>query len=193
MKRLITFITAMILVFSMAGCQNKKVKEVEDSIAALGEITLESKDQLQATWDLYKGLSDNEKESLSNKTALEDAVKSYGQQLIKKHMSTIVDKMDFISLYAGNVNGAGKRKFSDDALNEIRDAFSALMYSTLLEEGMPKAYEVISGFNDTAQVIVDMIVDMGVTNSDANVSKIKSSAGDVCSEVKGFLQNLDNY
>lgn len=173
--------------------KNEDIKNVEQGIAELGDITLDSENKLNEVWNAFTSLSEEDQKMVSNAEDLTSAVKTFDKMFIQAALYVVTNKLDFISQYAGNVNGSGERKFADDFLNDIRDAFSKISYSKLVSEGMPEAYEVIEGFNEKAKDIIYLIEDMGETNSDENVQDIKSGAKDLMSEINAFMNNIDNY
>lgn len=75
MKKKVGIIVALLLAaFCLAGCgKSKEVKTVEKSIQEIGEVTKESKTQIDNARALYEALSEEEKNRVPNYDALERA------------------------------------------------------------------------------------------------------------------------
>lgn len=75
MKKKVGIIVALLLAaFCLAGCgKSKEVKAVEKSIQEIGEVTKESKTQIDNSRALYEALSEEEKNRVPNYDALERA------------------------------------------------------------------------------------------------------------------------
>nr|MBQ8245039.1 hypothetical protein [Oscillospiraceae bacterium] len=75
MKRVLTAILALVLVLALYGCgKTEAVKNVESMIDALGTVTAESLEAVNAAMDAYEALTDEEKETVSNYAALTAAL-----------------------------------------------------------------------------------------------------------------------
>ena len=78
MKKLVTFLLAVILCLSLAACgKSEAVKNVEAMIDALGEITLESIDAISAAENTYGDLTTEEQEKVKNYETLTAARDRY--------------------------------------------------------------------------------------------------------------------
>lgn len=76
-KRLYSIICMVCLLLSMtvflSGCTDKAAREVDDLIANIGEVTIESKAAIQAARQAYDALEEKSKENVKNLAMLEDA------------------------------------------------------------------------------------------------------------------------
>lgn len=79
MKKAIVLVLALVLCLTAAACSGKSeaVKAVEESIAALGDITAQSGEAIQALDQAYNALSEEEKAKVENAQVLLDAVQKY--------------------------------------------------------------------------------------------------------------------
>ena len=83
MKRLLSLILALSMVFALCGCgKSANAEKADELINAIGEVTLESKTAIDEAWQFYSGLSDKEKEEVENYTILENAIAEYADKLI---------------------------------------------------------------------------------------------------------------
>lgn len=75
-------IICLVCIFSFAGCgKNKDVVAAEEAIEAIGEVTLDSEDLIEAAEKLYDILTDKEKSDVSNRLDLAEAREVYNQLL----------------------------------------------------------------------------------------------------------------
>lgn len=78
MKRAISLALVFVLCLSLCACgKSKEVKNVEEMISAIGEVSLESREAIIVAQDAYALLEDTEKEKVSNIDVLNGAVSQY--------------------------------------------------------------------------------------------------------------------
>ena len=70
------------------------VTEVKDAIDALGEITVDSRDAMDAAWDLYNALPETSKEYVDNISTLEDAEDTYKVKVEEQGLADIQALID---------------------------------------------------------------------------------------------------
>ena len=87
------------------------------------------------------------------------------------------EKFEFVSKYAGNVNGAGSRKFADEFITELRNALANVDID-YINSNLPQTAAVLQTIQNNITTVADMLVDMGNTNSDANVPQMKQLSKD---------------
>lgn len=74
MKKLLALLLVLALCLSLCSCgKSEAVKAAEDAIAAIGSVTLNSKDAIEKAEKLYGVLTESEKEQVSNRLALIEA------------------------------------------------------------------------------------------------------------------------
>ena len=67
MKKAISLFLALVMCLSLCACgKSKEVKAVEEMIAAIGEVSLESKDAITAAEEAFRALTSEEKEQVGN-------------------------------------------------------------------------------------------------------------------------------
>ena len=67
MKKAVSLLLALVMCLSLCACgKSKEVKAVEEMIAAIGEVSLESKDAITAAEEAFRALTSEEKEQAGN-------------------------------------------------------------------------------------------------------------------------------
>lgn len=112
--------------------------------------------------------------------------------LVKKEIHSSLEvldyELDFISKFAGNINSNGSRKFANERLNSFNACLTKdYNFNKLSNDDIKSKMENI--INQSKEVY-DMIVDMGDTNSDKNVSTIKTNAKSILSNVKALSKEI---
>ena len=100
------------------------------------------------------------------------------------------DKLNFITKYAGNVAPSGSRKFADEFLNEFNTCLEKTYNYDLIATEIPDIKGQVENIKNNNVQIYNLLVDMGNTNSDANVSTIKSNARDNLRTVQELMKKL---
>lgn len=131
----------------------------------------EKEAQHQADVELYEKLS---------KASVE------AQKMITAFQESVTDDLAFVSKYAGNVNGAGKRAFADSFLKRMEKAFDGIDVS-IIREGDPILADLASEIMHNQLTVVALLYDMGATNSDKNVPTIKSTASATIKLIQDYL------
>lgn len=96
-----------------------------------------------------------------------------------------LDELGFVAKYAGNTNANGSRKFADEAIDRLRHSLDSID-AGYVDDNMPQVAAALPGIQSNIGSICDLLVDMGQTNSDANVPQIKS----LCSETESSINAL---
>ena len=97
-------------------------------------------------------------------------------------LDTAYDDMIFVSKYAGNVNGAGSRKFADSFIERIDTCFDKLDVE-YITKNLPYISSKIEEIKTNVEDVKDLLIEMGETNSDAKVSEIKALAKSTASTI----------
>lgn len=120
MKKIVALLCAIILCISICACNNEKTEEeklsksaesCQELIQKIGEVTLDSEENITAAEQAYNKLSDDDKKSIENSfKTLKDARSEY-DQLVKQSNADIVveaiDKIGTVSLDSeSNINDA---------------------------------------------------------------------------------------
>lgn len=105
---------------------------------------------------------------------------------------SVIDDLEFVSKYVGNVNSQGKRAFADEFINRLRDALLNFNMNDI-KESMPELADDVAEVANTNKTISDLLLDMGRTNSDENVLTIKTLANDNLIKANNLLEKLYVY
>ena len=101
MKKLVPAVLVMAAVLCLGACgKSSAVKAVEDSINAIGEVTVDSKDAIKAAEDAYAALSDSDKSKVENYGTLTAAKDSlFRTQLADytKQMTEVSDSCAYVT------------------------------------------------------------------------------------------------
>lgn len=77
-KKLTALLLAASMILVLCACgKSKAAKEAEERIAAIGEVTLESKETVEQAKAFYEGLREEEKAEVENYAVLEEAIALY--------------------------------------------------------------------------------------------------------------------
>ena len=92
MKKLLSMILAISMMFVLCSCENKKALAVEEQITALGEITLESGPAITAAQTAFDALDAKDRLEVRNSAALAAAQITY-QNLQTTQKADIIEKL----------------------------------------------------------------------------------------------------
>ena len=195
MKRFLTFLLVLVFTLSLCGCgKTKDASAAEQAIAAIGTVTLDSEDAILNAEKLYGILTDKEKESIKNRIDLVNAREEYDRLVLEAQEEaqqeifdvaipvmdefisdalTSVSDLEFVAKYAGNVNNKGSRKFADSFMERL-EGFYKDIDLTVIGEGFPELYESVSLIVSNHEMIIDLLNEMGRTNSSSNVTTMKT-------------------
>ena len=81
MKKALSIIVCLILIFGLVGCAPKAIRNTQKSIEDIGEVTVKSIEQIQTANSLYEALTDEEKTQVENCDILEKANKRLAEIL----------------------------------------------------------------------------------------------------------------
>ena len=202
MRRLLSLVLVIVMLLSLCGCgKTDAAIAAEEAIAAIGVVTLDSEEAIAYAEKLYGILTDNEKESIENRLELANAREEYErlvQEAIEaeqaaieaariakietampemdafiKAANSIVWNLEFVAKYAGNVNGNGSRKFADSFMDDLESAYKDIDVA-LIAEGFPELAERIGVIMANHEMVIDLLNEMGRTNSTSNVTTMKT-------------------
>ena len=91
-KKLSSMLLVGLLCFGLCGCNAHE--DVESQIAALGEITLDSKDELDAIASAYKELSESQQKKVANYSDYKIALEEY-DAIVYENLDTIYYEIAF--------------------------------------------------------------------------------------------------
>ena len=109
MKKILSIIVCSVLLLSLVGCvKSDAAKNVDELIAGIGEVTLESEEKITSAEEAYEALTDKEKGQIENKNNLDEARNKYNVLLEEK-----------------------KAKEEEEKLKKLEDAISVMGEATL--------------------------------------------------------------
>ena len=117
----------------------------------------------------------------------EDSVASEEALEVSKTLNHLYGNLDFVSRYAGNDNGNGSLKFADSFIEELNADIRKLEAAELGDDFSETA-KSLPVIIENSKEVVNLLIEMGETNSDSNVSTIKNTA----SETMGLIEGLYN-
>lgn len=128
------------------------------------------------------GMNSSDVENL--KKIIEEEKKLYNS------LEIVESKLTFISKYAGNTSNSGSKQFDDTFMDEFIDALNVEVNLDLLESNHSGLKNKLQEIQTELKVIYDLVIDMGKTNSDKNVSTIKSNASSTLVKVQDLMKEM---
>lgn len=109
MKRVISIALVFALCLSLSACgKSQAAKECEELIAAIGEVSIDSKDAIEAAERAYSALNADEKDSISASGAiLNDALDAYYLECCKLIFTTLNDAHEIVSCFGDDLYAMG--------------------------------------------------------------------------------------
>lgn len=128
MKRVVLFLLVMVMCLSLCACgKSQAVKDVENAITEIGEVSLESNDVIQKAERLYNNLTEKEKADVANKAALVEARFAYDKfyndkifEIAKEAYDTLSEAAELYYFEAKNLFAVGE--FANKNNVQITDA-----------------------------------------------------------------------
>ena len=130
--------------------------------------------------------SEGDKEFVFEYALAEGADTSAAALATSNTLSGAIKELNFVQKYAGNVNGNGSRKFADERIDALRTSLSGLDMD-YVKSNLPETAAAIPEIQSNIDTICDLLVEMGETNSDENVDRMKSMAGDTIARIEHLL------
>ena len=121
MKRFTAAMLAIAMLLALAGCgKSEAAKAVDDQIAAIGEITLDSESAITAAEEAVAALADEDREQLENTAALDEARAAYDELVHAAELDAAASEVEDAIAAIGSVTLE-----SGDAVKAARSAFDA--------------------------------------------------------------------
>ncbi len=191
MKKILLWVLAAAMMLSLAACgKSEAAKAVDDQIAAIGEVTLESEDAISEAEAAVDALADEDREQLDNVDKLEQARADYEALVLAGKVSEVEDAIAAIgavtlesadaitaarSLYDGSeaevqsaVNNLGDLEAAEAALSDLRVAETVSLIDAIGAVTLESADAV-----DAAQASYDSLSEADtakVTNADVLIA-----------------------
>ena len=119
----------LLVALTVSLCACGKVANVQNLINKIGEVSIDSKDAIQAAQDAYDELSDEEKGKVENVDLLKDAAVLYAKIEHYSNGEKAFDKADYKTAIT-EFKGADDY---NDAKNKLRESEQAAFYTTATE------------------------------------------------------------
>lgn len=176
MKKLITLLLTLIMTISLCACGvSKEAKNVIKSIDSLPEITLESGAILDDVESAYNALTDEEKQQVSNLSALKEAREQYIELERKQKNESILKDLDTRLNDLKNLK-ATERSDISSAVRQIN-----LLYASLDEDFKEKS---------EAYGKLDSYIAQSVKNSVNSLTKTDNyAAAAILKEYKDYIRS----
>ena len=149
MKKILSFLLVLTLVLSLSACgKSEAAKTVDDQIAAIGDVTLDSEASIAAAEEAVAALPEADKKQLGNLGALEEARSTYESLVLDAAATQIEDAISAIgtvTLDSGEAISAAAAAYDGAAaevqalvenaaaLDEARTALAALQVTQVTE------------------------------------------------------------
>lgn len=182
MKKILEItLTCMICIFMLTGCgKSEAVKDAEEAIEAIGEVSIDSGDAIAAAEKLYDALTDKEKAEVSNYLSLTEARETFD---ILEHEQVVADYLyDLETATYTMLSGAAD---AEEAGNLILSVWYNAIYEVKDEETdmytRPNGY-FYEDFNDALSELF----------SDGDFESMISDIRDNQDDVIGMMKGLKN-
>lgn len=148
---------------------NKKaVKEVEDAIDSIGEVTLDSESKIDTANKLYDDLDEEQKEMVTKYDVLQNSTKSLGELKVKKVIG-LIDKIGAVKYNDKTKNKIDAAKTAYSNLNY--DEKSAVTnYNTLTKA--EKEYDKLKDKKEKEDKIAEVKKSISITNCSFEMNSV---------------------
>lgn len=154
MKKTISLLLALVLCLSLCACgKSQAAKECEKLITAIGDVSIDSKDAIEAAERAYSALTADEKDSISASAAImNDAIDSYYIEASKLIFNTLNDAHEIVSNFGDDLYALGnatKNGFNFPAgdLYHLRTILNTVELHLTEEELKQGIEEAVKGHN----------------------------------------------
>ena len=109
MKKALSLILVLAICFSLCACgKSEAAKECEELIAAIGEVSIDSKDAIEAAERAYSALTEKEKDSIAESAVImNDAIDAYYAEACKLIFSTLNDAHEIVTNFGDDLYALG--------------------------------------------------------------------------------------
>lgn len=151
MKKGISLVLVLVMCVSLCACgKSKAAKECEELIAAIGEVSVDSKDAIEAAERSYSALTAEEKDSISKSAVImNDAIDAYYMECCKLIFGTLNDAHEIVSSFGDDLYALGNATknnfdFGSERLNFLKylvDKVSIHLTEEELRQGIESTVE----------------------------------------------------
>lgn len=192
MKKILSLLLAVILVFSMTGCgKSEDARIVEDLISAIGTVELENEKPITDAENAYKSLTDEQKEEVENYQVLTDARKDFDKLKEEKKIEDAKGAAAAVDELIKNIGTVTAD--SETAINTAKSEYDNL---TSEEKSYVKKYADLeaaeTAFNklkvDPVIALIDAIGTVTIDSGDA-INKAQTAYDALDSDLKSLVTN----
>lgn len=121
-------------------------------------------------------------------TVDENAVQGEDAKALVDCLGVASHDLTFTQKYAGNDNGKGSLKFADSMVEELQNSLSDVDLDAL-EAAAPGLKTKVESLQGNIDTVCSLLIDMGNTNSNANVPTIKSTCETALGQIQDLMDN----
>lgn len=182
MKKLLLVLLVLALTFGLCGCKSEAAKEVDAMIAAIGEVTLESKAAIDEIDAKIEALEEKDKNALDNTAMLDEAKAAYSDLIVAEAQKKI-DAIGKVTLK------------SEDTIKEARDYYKGLMKDERLKVNTENLERAEKDFMQLkADKVIKLIKEIGTVTLDSSkkIKKAETAYDELSKDEKAFVSNYDD-
>lgn len=154
MKKVLSIILVLAICLSLCACgKSQAAKECEELIAAIGEVSIDSKDAIESAERAYSALTADEKDSIADSvTIMNDAIDAYYIECCKVIYNTLNDAHEIVSHFGDDLYALGNATkssfdFGSEKLNFLKYLLNKVSIN-LTEDEMRQGIEAtVEGHN----------------------------------------------
>lgn len=177
MKKFLCLFLALGLCLSLCACgKDENVKNVEEMIASIGEVTDENFEVVEAALDAYNELPEDKRDSVENYDVLENAV----QKMFYIEFGNLADRLNEVYDSCQNVTSATRTIWSNVGSSDFWTCYNCVrkFVLDLSKAEYDELFVEASGVKATASIgcaamglCPDYIVNKSVVNADAVIDE----------------------
>ena len=140
--RLIALVLIVAMAFTLTGCKSAAAKKTEELISAIGEVTADSKDAVEAAEAAFGALKEKEQAQVENAAALTEAREALDSALRVKGVEDLIEGLGVItadSEAAVEAAEAALRSLPGDEAAQVENAGALATAREQLEEALDEA------------------------------------------------------
>lgn len=151
MKKVLSLILVLAICLSLCACgKSEAAKECEELIAAIGEVSIDSKDAIEAAERAYSALTADEKDSIAESAVImNDAIDAYYVECCKLIFDTLNDAHEIVNALGDDLYALGNATknnfdFGDEIINFLKymvDRVSINLTEDELRQGIEATVE----------------------------------------------------
>lgn len=151
MKRVLSIILIFTICLSLCACgKSQAAKDCEELIAAIGEVSVDSKDAIEAAERAYSALTEKEKDSIADSAAImNDAIEAYYNEACKLIFSTLNNANEIVAHFGEDLYTLGIATVNDfsfsskklDHLKHLLEGITIYLTEDELKQGIEATVE----------------------------------------------------